>query len=232
MENILANQANDAPEVEGKESFLSFSKSSFKRIGVILRLISIPICFLAMALSLSLPLVSIQYANYSDSTTFSAARANRFPIELISGWNVTFGGTEFSYYLKSKYGPELLNTTTASFNWVSFLILAFAFLICVFAFLVTFSKKMEKFSKIVILGFALTGIAVLCTPIWFMAINHFGNTQAVATTDLTNYFLYDSLYVHCAFGSIVSCLVYICSAILFGVGTNFENAGGDSRGED
>lgn len=232
MENVLATQVNDAPEKDEKEHFFVFSKDSFKRIGVILRLASIPMCFLAMILSICLPLVSIQYANYSDSTTFSAARANSFPLELISGWNVTFGGGEFSYYLKSKYGAEILTTETASFNWVSFLILMFALLVCAIGFAVTFSKKMEKYSKVVILGYVLAGIGVLCSPIWFMAMNHFGNTQAVATTDLTNYFLYDSLYVHCAFGSIVCCLIYVLSAVLYGIGTNRENVGGDSRGGD
>jgi hypothetical protein len=98
------------------------------------------------------------------------------------------------------------------------------------AFLVTFSKKMEKYSKVVTLGYVIGGLGMLCSPIWFMVVNHFGNTSAIATTDLTHYFLYDSLYVHCAYGAIVSCLVFTVAAILFAVGTSREMAGGDDRG--
>jgi hypothetical protein len=230
MEQMLTAAVNDAVVGEEKERFLVINGAALKRSGVILRLLSILVCFVAIILSAALPMVTIQYATYSSSTTFSSERAARFPQELISGWNTLFGGDYFSYYLKSKYGPELLYTTKANFNGISFGILLFAIVIAVLAFFVTFSKKMEKYSKIVTLGYFIGGLGMLCSPIWFMVVNSFGNTMATATTDLTHYFVYDSLYVHCAYGAIVSCLVFVLAAVLFGVGTSREMAGGDNRG--
>lgn len=227
---MLTAAVNDAIAGEEKERFLVINGSTLKRSGVILRLLSMVVCFVAVVLSAILPMVSIEYASYSSSTTFSGERAARFPQELIGGWNALFGGDYFSYYLKSKYGPELLYTTKANFNGISFGILVFALVIAALAFLVTFSKKMEKYSKVVTLGYVIGGLGMLCSPIWFMVVNHFGNTSAIATTDLTHYFLYDSLYVHCAYGAIVSCLVFTVAAILFAVGTSREMAGGDDRG--
>lgn len=226
---MLTAAVNDAVAGEEKEKFLVFNGETLKRPGVILRLISIVVCFVALFLSASLPMVAIDYASYSSSTTFSPERAARFPEELIGGWNALFGGDYFSYYLKSKYGPELLYTTKASFNGIAFGILVFTIFIAILAFFVTFSKRMEKYSKIVTLGYFVGGLGMLCSPIWFMVANSFGNTSAVATTDLTHYFLYDSLYVHCGYGAVVACFVYILAAILFGVGTSREMAGGDNR---
>lgn len=230
MEQMLTAAVNDAVAGEEKEKFLVFSKETLKRPGVILRLSSILVCLLAIILSAALPMVAIEYASYSSSTTFSADRAARFPQELISGWNALFGGDYFSYYLKSKYGPELLYTTKAQFNGISLGILVFAFVMAIFAFFVTFSKRLEKYSKVVTLGYFIGGLGMLCSPIWFMVSNSFGNSSAVSTADLTHYFLYDSLYVHDAYGAIVSCLVFVLAAILFAVGTSREMAGGDDRG--
>lgn len=228
---MLTAQVNDASATEEKEKFFIFSKAAFKRVGVLLRLLSIPLCFLGIILSLALPTVAINYANYSSSTTFSAERAARFPTELISGWNATFGQSYFSYYLKSRYGVELLYTAETSFNAIMFWLLFGAFLVSAFAFAVTFSKKLEKYSKVVLLGYILAGIGVLCSPVWFMFANSFANNNAVLKTDLTHYFVYDSLYVHDGYGSIVACFVFVLAAVLFAIGTSRENAGGDDRGE-
>src|SRR5574344_1882351 len=133
MESMLTAQVNDASATEEKEKFFIFSKAAFKRVGVLLRLLSIPLCFLGIILSLALPTVAINYANYSSSTTFSAERAARFPTELISGWNATFGQSYFSYYLKSRYGVELLYTAETSFNAIMFWLLFGAFLVSAFA---------------------------------------------------------------------------------------------------
>lgn len=231
MESMLTAQVNDASVTEEKEKFFVFSKAAFKRIGVILRLLSIPLCLLGILLSLALPTVAINYATFSSATTFSAERASRFPTEFISGWNATFGHSYFSYYLKSRYGVELLYTAQSSFNAIVFWILFGALLFAAFAFAVTFSKKLEKYSKIVLLGYILAGIGILCSPVWFMFANSFANNSAIAKTDLTHYFVYDSLYVHDAFGSIVACFVFILAAVFFAIGTSRENVGGDDRGE-
>lgn len=232
MENVLSSAVNDAPEVEEEERFLIINKAAFKRPGVILRLVSIVVCFLAIILAVALPMVSIEYASYSSTTTFSPERALRFPKELISGFNNLFGGDYFGYYLKSKYGAEVLQTVLAKFNWIFFVILICAVLFAVLAFFVTFSKKMEKLSKLVILGYVVCGLGALCSPIWFMAVNNFGNTQAIATSDLTHYVLYDSLYVHDAYGAIVSCFVFVAAGVVFAIGTASENAGGDNRNSE
>jgi len=229
METGLVGAIDEASETEEQDRFLIINKAALKRPGVILRLLSIVVCFVGSILAVFLPMVTIEYASYSSSTTFTDARAVRFPAELISGWNNLFGGDYFGYYLKSKYGAEVLCTVKANFNWVLFLFLIIAILFAVLAFLVTFSKRMEKLSKLVILGYILCGIACVCSPIWFMAVNNFGNTQAIATTDLGHYYLFDSLYVHDAFGAVVSCLVLIGAGIVFAVGTAKENAGGDNR---
>jgi hypothetical protein len=232
MESTLVAAINDAPETVEDERFLIINQAAIKRPGVILRLVSIVVCFLAMVFAVALPMVSIQYASYSSSTTFSAERAARFPLESISGWNNLFGGDYFGYYLKSKYGAEVLYTTKANFNWMFFIFMIMAIVFAALAFFVTFSKKMEKLSKLVILGYIVCGIACVCAPIWFMAVNNFGNTQATATTDLGHYFLYDSLYVHDAVGAIVSCIVFVVAGVLFAVGTAYENAGGDDRNSE
>ncbi|OPZ35764.1 MAG: hypothetical protein BWY98_00633 [Tenericutes bacterium ADurb.BinA155] len=229
MEQTLQVAVNDAPVEEAKEHFFSFNLATLKRPGVILRLASILICYLAILFSIILPMVTINYATYSSSTTFDPARAAKFPSELIPGQSALFGGGYFAYYLKSKYGVEILYTAESKFNPIVFSILVFATLITILAFLLTFSKKLEKLSKLVTLGYVLAGIGVLCSPIWFMTVNSFGNTAGTSTANLTHYFVYDSLYVHTAYGAIVSCLTFVAAAILFGIGTNRENAGGDNR---
>jgi hypothetical protein len=229
MEQTLQAAVNDAPESETKEHFFAFNLATLKRPGVILRLLSIVTCYLGILFAIVLPTVTINYATYSSSTTFDPLRASKFPSELIPGQSALFGGGYFGYYLKSKYGVEILYTAESKFNWVVFFVLIFATLITILAFLLTFSKKLEKLSKVVTLGYVLAGLGVLCSPIWFMAINGFGNTYATSTADLTHYFVYDSLYVHTAYGAIVSCLTFVAAAILFGIGTNREMAGGDSR---
>lgn len=232
MEQTIHASVNDALANEAKEKFFVFTKATWRRPGVICRLASIPVSFLAILLYLVLPVVNISYASYSSSTTFSAERALRFPNESIYGSDLFFGGSYFSYYLKSKNGPELLYTSQIQFNTILLGIFIALLAFVIFGFALTFSKKLEKFSKIVVLGYFVCGIGVLCSPIWFMAINQFGNTYAVATTDLTHYFLYDSLYVHDAAGAVVSCLVFIASAALYAIGGSLENRGGDNRGND
>lgn len=212
-----------------KEPFFKFDKASFKRIGVILRLVAIPVALIAMILAVALPTVIIDYANYSQSSDFSPARANAFTPEYIPGWEAMFGGGYFYYYLKAKDGPTVLFTAVTQTSWILIVCMLIGFVTMALTVMVTFSKRMEKWSKLVTLLYFVVGLAVLASPIFFMTANGFGNTAAVKPSDAAHYWLYDSLYVHCAYGSIVSFAVFTLSAVLFALGTNREMAGGDNR---
>lgn len=214
---------------EEKESFFRFDRSSLKRVGVILRLASIPVAIIGMILALVLPTVTIEYATYSSSTTFDASRASSFVPEHILGAQALFGGGCFYYYAKMDGGPALLYTSEANANWILISIFLVGLLTMVLAFLITFSKKMEKWSKLTTLLYFVVGLAILASPIFFMVANHFGNTYGQNKNDIVHYFVYDSLYVHDAYGSLVSFLFLALSAVLFAVGTNREMAGGDNR---
>ncbi len=228
MENAV-NQHQAMNPKKAKEPLFNFDKAALKRVGVILRLISIPVALVAMILAIALPTIIVDYANYSQSSNLSPVRANAFTPEYISGFNAMFGGGYFYYYLKSAEGPTVLYTSPILTNWPLIIAMLVGFITMALCFMVTFSKKLEKLSKLVTLLYFVVGLFVLASPISFMAINGFGNTAAVAQNDLANYWLYDSLYVHCAFGSIVSFAVFAVSAILFGIGTSREMAGGDNR---
>lgn len=212
-----------------KEPFFRFEKAAFRRVGVILRLIAIPVAIIGIILAIVLPTVAIEYANYSGSTTFPGDRANAFAPELIPGYLALFGGDYFYYYLKFKDGPVVLHTALAEADWILLLVFLITVLAMVLTVMVTFSKKMEKWSKVVTLLYFLTGVAVLASPVFFMVTNAFGNTGAVSTSDYAHYIVYDSLYVHSAYGAVVSFSVFVVSAVLFSVGTNFEMGGGDNR---
>lgn len=226
-ENIIRDEE---VVVEEKEPFLVINKETIKRPGVILRLLGIVSCLVGIVLTVILPTVTIEYRTYSSASTFDSIRANAFPAQTIYGPNALFGGGYFALYLKSEDTPHLLSTLKASFNGILFAILVAMVIFAALAFLVTFSKKMEKFSKLAVLGIALGGFGAIASPVWFMVANNFGNTSATAKSDLADYFMYDSLYCHCAWGAIVAALVFVLGAALFGIGANLENKGGE-RGQ-
>lgn len=232
MENAVEKKAVANPFAEEKEPFFRFDKEALKRIGVILRLASIPVALIAMILAIALPTIIIDYANYSQSSNFSPVRANAFTPEYISGFQAMFGGGYFYYYLKSAEGPTVLYTSNMLTNWPLIVAMLVGFVTMGLCVLITFSKKLEKLSKLVTLLYFVVGLFVLASPIFFMSVNGFGNTSAVAQNDSAHYWLYDSLYVHCAYGSIVSFIVFALSAVLFGIGTNREMAGGDNRNSE
>ncbi len=209
--------------------FFTIDKETLKRPGVILRLIAIGVCLIAIILTVVLPTVTIQYKYYSSSSEFDNTRALLFPTETIYGPNALFGGGYFAMYFKSNTlkGVHVLSSVQAQFNWI-----LFALLLCMFAFMilavfVTFTRKLEKFSKLTVLGFAIGGFAAIASPVWFMVTNNVGNTYAVATTSLTKYWVYDSFYCHCAWGAIVAACTFILAAILFAIGSGLENKGGE-----
>lgn len=212
-----------------KEPFFKFEASALKRVGVILRLIAIPVAIIALILAIVLPTVVIDYADYSGSTAFPSDRTDAFVPELIPGYLALFGGDYFYYYLQFKDGPVVLMTALAKLNGIILGSVIVLFLNMIFSVLVTFSKKMEKYSKVVPLLYFLVGVAVLASPVCFMVTNSFGNTGAVPPGDAAHYVLYDSLYVHSAYGAIIAFAIFCVSAILWSVGTNFEMAGGDNR---
>ncbi len=214
---------------ERKESFFRFDKSSLKRVGVILRLASIPVALLGLILALVLPTVTIEYATYSSSTTFDVNRAASFVPELISGAQALFGGGCFYYYAKMDSGPALLYTSEAKPNWILISMFIICLLTMVLSFFITFSKKMEKWSKLATLLYFVVGLAILASPIFFMVANNFGNTYGQNKNDIVHYFVYDSLYVHDAYGALVSFGFLAASSVLFAIGTNREMAGGDNR---
>ena len=86
--------------------------------------------------------------------------------------------------------------------------------------------------KISAVGGQDSGAAVM-GPIWFLAVNKFGGADWTKATDLMNYWKYDSLYVHDAYGALVSGGVFILAAISFAIGTGLEGGDkNDTRNED
>lgn len=226
-ENIIRDEE---VVVEEKEPFLVINKETLKRPGVILRLAGIALCTLGVILTIVLPTVVMEYRGYSSASTFDPIRAAAFPQQIISGPNALFGGGYFALYLKSADTPHLLATVKASFNPILFVLLVCMIAFAVLAFFVTFSKKMEKLSKLATLGIAIGGFAAIASPIWFMVANSFGNNYLVPTSNISEYFMYDSLYCHSAWGAIVAAIVFVVAASCFGIGANLENKGGE-RGQ-
>lgn len=230
-EKKLVSTLEEDALLEEKEPFLVISKDAVKRPGVILRLAAMVTCLVAIFLTVILPTVTIDYKNYSNSTTFDKIRALAFPSEIITGPNAAFGGGYYAMYLRSKETPaHILVTHQAHFNWILVILLVVLLAFIGLAFLVTFSKKAEKLSKLVVLGFSVGGFVAIASPVWFMVTNNIGNNYAVQSTELANYWLYDSFYCHCAWGAIVAAIVFLAAGILFGIGAGLENKGGE-RGQ-
>ncbi len=229
MSNNLVASLEEDNIKEEKGRFFSFDLETLKRPGVILRLAGLIICFIAIVLTIVLPTVTIEYKWYSSSSEFDVARSNLFPAETIYGPNALFGGGYFAMYFKSSVikGVHILSSVQAQFNWILFILLLCMVGFVVLGFFVTFTKKLEKFSKLTVLGFAIGGFAAIASPIWFMVTNNIGNQYAVATTTLTRYWTYDSFYCHCSWGAIVAAITFIVAAALFALGSGFENKGGE-----
>ncbi len=229
--NLVASLEEDNLPKE-KERFLTLDRETLKRPGVILRLLGIVFCLLAIILTIVLPTVVIEYKWYSSSSEFDVTRSSLFPAETIYGPNALFGGGYFAMYLKSAIikSVHILSSVKAQFNWILFILLICMVVFIVLGFFVTFTKKMEKFSKLTILGFAIGAFVAIASPIWFMVTNGIGNQYAVATTVLSRYWMYDSFYCHCSWGAIVAAVAFIVAAVLFGIGTGIENKGGE-RGQ-
>ena len=199
-----------------------FAKSLRK--GQWFRLAGVAMALLAIVLYVVLPQVAINYQLY-DSTSNAGPRDYNFPTELISGFNNLFGGSAFCFYQKSTLGAEVLTAKFASFNWFGLALILVGLIACGLDVWLTFTKQHEKNSKLTTLLFFVAGIMALAGPIWFIVINHFGAADWTPLTYISQYWLYDSLYVHDAYGAILVFAVFTLAAVLFGTGTSFE--GGD-----
>ena len=228
-ETRLVSSLEEDSLIEEKEKFFNFDRDTIKRPGVICRIVGIFVCLLAIVFTVVLPTITIEYKSYSNSTQFDKARALAFPAETIYGPNALFGGGYYGMYVRSNTAKtaHILVTKQAFFNWILFVLLLCLLAFAVLAFFTTFTKKFEKMSKLVILGFSIGAFAAVASPVWFMVTNSIGNQYAVATTNLSNYWFYDSFYCHCAWGAIVAAITFVVAAVLFGVGTALENKGGE-----
>jgi|LAHS01.1.fsa_nt_gb hypothetical protein len=198
------------------------------RPGQWIRLAAIAVTFVAIILYLCLPQILIAYQKYSNTST-AGVRDYDFPLEYISGTLNFFGNGYFSYYTKSNLGPEVLVSQQASFNGFALANLLIALAACGLDLWLTFTKKNEKWAKLTGLLFVICGLACFMGPIFFLAANHFGAADWTASSNLQDYWLYDSLYVHDAYGAIITGIVFILAAICFGVGTGLEGGNKDDN---
>jgi hypothetical protein len=202
------------------------------RKGQWLRLAATGAAFLGIVFYLCLPQVLIAYQLYSNTST-AGVRDYLFPAEYISGTTNFFGNVYFILYQKSNLGPEVLTTKMASFNGFALTIVLLALAAMALCLWLNFTSAHEKYTKVCTLLFVLPGIMCFMGPIFFLAVNGFGAADWTASSNLQKYWIYDSLYVHDAYGAIMAGLTFMGAAVLFGLGTNAE--GGDKndiRNED
>jgi len=221
MENVI-NQEVKTP-IKSKLSL---------RTGQWFRLSAVVLVFIAVILYLALPQITIAYQKYSNTST-AGVRDYSFPQELVYGISNFFGGGYFSYYVKSDLGAEVLVSQQTNFNGFALACVLIAFAACGLDIWLNFTKKNEKWSKLTTLLFVVSGLMAIMGPIWFLAVNKFGGADWTKATDLMNYWKYDSLYVHDAYGALVSGGVFILAAISFAIGTGLEGGDkNDTRNED
>jgi hypothetical protein len=225
MDNGIAGEESVLPAVSKKGV-------SALRKGQWFRLAAIGIALLAILCYLVMPQILIAYQKYSNTST-AGVRDYAFPYEYISGISNAFGGSPFVFYRKSNLGPEVLVSQTSAFNFFSLALFLIALVAIGMDIWLTFTKKNEKWSKLVTLLFAICGLMAFMGPIFFLVSNHFGAADWTASSNLLNYWLYDSLYVHDAYGAIVTGLIFFVSAIAFGIGTGMEGGDrNDTRNQD
>ncbi len=196
------------------------------RKGQWLRLGAVALALLAIVFYLTLPQILISYQLYLN-TSAAGPRDYLFPEELISGVNNLFGGSYFSYYLKSPLGPEVLTARQAAFNGFGLALILVALVAVGLDLWLNFTPGHEAYSKLTTLLFVISGLLCLMGPIFFLLVNGFGAADWTASSNLLSYWTYDSLYVRDAYGALVSGFAFIAAAVLFGIGTSQE--GGDKN---
>jgi hypothetical protein len=198
----------------------------YLRKGQWFRLAAIALTVLALVFYLFLPQVLIAYQLYLNTST-AGARDYLFPVEYVSGTTNFFGVGYFTFYLKSSLGPEVLTARQAAFNWFGLGLVITAFFAAGLAGWLNFTNTHEKYSKLVTLLFVIPGLMCFMSPIFFLTINQFGAADWTASSNLLSYWIYDSLYVHDAYGAVIAGLAFLGAAVFFGLGTNAE--GGDKN---
>ncbi|MCI2110953.1 MAG: hypothetical protein LKK13_01260 [Bacilli bacterium] len=221
MENVLSKEA-----ATPKKARFSL------RTGQWLRLAAVVCALVAIVLYLTLPQITVAYQKYSNTST-AGARDYDFPQELISGLSNFFGGGYFALYTKSDQGAEVLVSQQSAFNGFALGCVLIALIACGLDLWLNFTRKNEKWSKLTTLLFVISGLMAIMGPIWFLAVNKIGGADWTTATDLLNYWKYDSLYVHDAYGALVSGGVFILGAICFATGTGLEGGDrNDTRNQD
>lgn len=227
---LTMNSDEILPSDDEASSFEETSKSRFSfsqiRKGQYVRLLAVAIALIGIVLYLALPQLIIAYKHYSNTTT-AGERDYLFPSEYISGILNLFGNGYFSYYKKSNLGPEVLVSQHASFNFFALGLLIVAAAAIGMTLWLNFTAKNEKWSKLTGLLYVIAGMMCFMGPIFFLVTNGFGSADTTRSNDIANYWIYDSLYVHDAYGAIVTGLVFFLGAGAFGLGTNLE--GGDKN---
>jgi hypothetical protein len=191
------------------------------RPGQWIRLVAIALSLLALIFFLVMPQILIAYQKYSN-TASAGARDYVFSPELISGLLNLTGNGYFSYYQISTLGPEVLVAQKGSFNTFALINILIGLIACGMDGWLTFTKKNEKWAKLCGLLFVISGLMCFMGPIFFLAVNRFGEGNSAGVAQYFDYWMFDSLYVHDAYGAIVSGLTYFAAAIAFGVGTGLE----------
>lgn len=215
MENVIAKEEKAAPKARVS-----------LRLGQWFRIAAVVLTLIAIVLYIALPQITVAYQKYSNTST-AGARDYDFPQEFITGASNFFGGGYFSYYTISDLGSEVLVSKETSFNGFALGLVLVALIACGLDIWLNFTRKNEKWSKLTTLLFVIAGLMAIMGPIWFLAVNKIGGADWTKATDLFNYWKYDSLYVHDAYGALVSGGVFLLGAICFSIGTGLE--GGDKN---
>lgn len=199
------------------------------RPGQWLRIVAVAVAIVGLALYLILPQVIIAYQRY-DNLTVGDRVLEEMPLQFISGINNFFGGTSFAFYKNSEYqSVEILTSQVARFNFFALGLFLLVLVACGLTLWLNFTKKHEKWSKLITLFYVVGGLMIIMGPIWFLATNGFGGADYTDGLDVSRYWNYNELYVHDAYGALVAGLVVIAAAVLFGIGTSLEGGKNDAR---
>ena len=117
----------------------------------------------------------------------------------------------------------------ARFNFFALGLFLLVLVACGLTLWLNFTKKHEKWSKLITLFYVVGGLMIIMGPIWFLATNGFGGADYTDGLDVSRYWNYNELYVHDAYGALVAGLVVIAAAVLFGIGTSLEGGKNDAR---
>lgn len=171
----------------------------------ILTFVSFGSAVLAIILIFLLPLITIEYHNYSDIVLTTQA-ANFY--ELINGAGVIFGGQNYSMIVLDTSGSQLLISSVTHFNGYLLFAVILAVITLAGSATMFYLKKFNKINKVIVGLYVACAFLVFLTPIWF----YFVNTIETWLADVTS-FDYSGMNVHNGYGSIVVALLFVISAM-------------------